>query len=134
MPTTASGRRTLLNLNQGVGTMQALTGSGYGSAELPAGSDQGAGVMGPAAAARPTSTIPTASPAFYLAGLVLILVIMHVVGRHSRLGEVSDNYAGVNVWNFLSTGLMATVFILTLKLGVTKAFPSSTAANVVNFV
>jgi hypothetical protein len=134
MPADASGRILALNLNGGVSPINALTGSGYSSQTLPQGAFADAGVLGDATGIMPVVGAPSGvSTMWWLIGLVVILVVMHIAGRHPKLGGVTDEFAGVNVWNFIAIGLQATVFLLTFKLGVNKIAPTSTLANVVNF-
>lgn len=120
-----------IGLTPGISASDYLTGPAFSVLNAPSGSTEGI-------AATPTATFnaPKGSPLFWLVGLLGLVIVVHLIHRVERrkagkeVGGLIDDAVGINLWNFITTGLMASLFILTLKVGANKWFAGSTFASV----
>ena len=114
-----------------------LLGPAFSVLSAPAGvqdDPQAAVVATPSA-----SVLPQGNPTFWLVGLVGLAIVMHVIHRKARqrAGKVVggiDEAVGINIWNLLNVTVLASVGILTAKVGINKWAAGSGAAQVVNAI
>lgn len=124
-------------LSPGGGESDLLISPAFSSLSAPAGTQDDADISIPVPAANFDG--PHLSPEGWLIGLVALAVVMHVIHRHSRkiagvpIGRVEDAL-GINLWNFLNVTLLASLGILTLKVGANKFATGSTFASVANAI
>lgn len=122
-----------VQLSPGIGASDFMLGPAFSQLDAPAGAAQdGLG----SAVAVPAFQAPKASPMWWLLGLLGLVIAVHFIHRESRrragkevVGSI-DDAVGINLWNFLSTGIMSALFILTLKIGANKWAAGSTFAAV----
>lgn len=131
MPIDSGGRDYRTPISAGYADSDLLMGPAYSMIGAPSGTQDDAPL------AMPTATLsaPKGSPTMWLVGLVGLAVAMHFIHREARrkagkpIGEIEDAI-GINVWNLLNVTILASVGILTLKVGANKWAPGTTFASV----
>lgn len=126
MPETLGGNKYRLSTVPGYSDSDVLTSPATSTVSNPTAAPGDSAIVGvPKAGAM----LPKASAVWWLVGLLAVVILFHLIHREEKEG-VDPNFMGISAWNFLSTGLMASLFIITLKVGANKWFAGSTFAAV----
>ena len=113
MPAAQSGYVSPFNGMAGIGTdTEATLSSSF--LEYDSG-----GALIPEAGTPTTTDVvatqPKVSTLWYLASIVLLIVILKFAMEHEKSG-MEPSFVGIGVYNFIAVGLMALLFIILAKL------------------
>ena len=114
MPISQGGYVYPFDATGGMGDdVQATTVSDYG---VFAGDNvnPSAGNTDAATFTNASTVTPKTSTLWYVAGIVILLVILKYGSEHEKSG-LEPKIVGIGVWNFATVGIMAILFILVIK-------------------
>lgn len=89
--------------------------------------DTGANVSG-----NTSTTVSSVNYLWYFAAIVAFLIVLKYASEHEK-SEFQPSLVGIGVWNFVTIGIMAMLFLATMKVIVNK-YHIKGVTDLVNFV
>lgn len=121
MPTAADGSYYPLQASPGMGLSSQMVSPS--NLSFNSGTDPSMAILDPITtqpnSASTSVQMPSANYTMYIIGIVVLLIVMKFASEHEK-SKMDPKIVGIGVWNFMSVGILATLFLVGMKVIMAK--------------